>query len=168
MQWPGIFLYNAAWLIEIGAAVIILYYVFPAYKRTRHVGLLLLSFSSAIWAFDTICDHTIGQTPMTGLAYYGYRALRYSTYIAETILYTVGVLLLLRSFLRMKGFGGLQTAFDETGKIEVCQSVTCPSCGRTTVTCPSCGGIWELSPEEEAKKEFACTDCGKTFALRKE
>jgi hypothetical protein len=93
------FLRNAELTVLICANVVLLYSVYPAYKRTRNVGLLLLGYGYLISTFVTVCDLTIGRDRMSAPVYNGYHTVRAFCYIIDAVLCTVGLLLLLRAFL---------------------------------------------------------------------
>lgn len=93
------FLRDAESTVQLCVNVVLLYALYPAYRRTRNVGLLLLGYGYLIGTFDTICDLTIGRDRMSAPVYTGYHTVRAFSYIIDVILCTVGLLLLLRAFL---------------------------------------------------------------------
>jgi hypothetical protein len=101
MNWLH-FLFNAEGAIQICVNVVVLYALFPAYKQTKHKGFLLLFYAYLIGTFNTICDHTIGLSNMSGASYVAYHSERRLAYIADCILATAGVLLIIRSYLDLK------------------------------------------------------------------
>jgi purine-cytosine permease-like protein len=92
------FISSAEWVVQICANVVILCALYPLYKRTKNIAFLLLGYGYLIGTFNTICDQTIGLEHMTSAVYVGYRILRRLAYIADCLLCTAGLLLLLRTF----------------------------------------------------------------------
>jgi hypothetical protein len=99
MNWVHFF-YFAGHLLQIIANVIILYKIFPLYKRTKQLSFLLLFYAYLIGTFDTICDLTIGQNKMVGSTYIAYYSMRRLAYISDIVLFLIGFLLLLDSYIR--------------------------------------------------------------------
>jgi len=103
------FLYSAEGILQISANVVVLYCLYPAYKRTKHSGFLYLGFAYLIGTFDSICDQTIGLAHMVGTEYVVYHTERRLTYMVVVVLSLVGTLSLIRSFLTMHESGVMQT-----------------------------------------------------------
>ena len=80
-------LYNAHWVTGVAVSVTVLYSIYPAYKRTRSLALLLLGYAYLINAFLLICDQTIGRGHMTRPEYMVYRTLRQLTGIVDSVLF---------------------------------------------------------------------------------
>jgi hypothetical protein len=99
MEWLR-FIYNAGWVLQICANVVLLYSIYPAYKRTKHRAFLFLGYAYLISIFNTICDQTIGHNRMAGAGYFAYHTERGLAYIADTVLFTIGILLLVHPYLK--------------------------------------------------------------------
>jgi hypothetical protein len=97
------FLYQAEGLAWIAVNVTVLFMIYPAYRRTKSLALLLLGWAYLIGAFDSICDDTSGLTRLFGTDYNIYHTFRRFSDIVICILSGTGLILLVRSFLRLKG-----------------------------------------------------------------
>ena len=94
------FLSNTSALVTITANVIVIFYVFPAFKQTKRRALVLLGSACLLGIFDTLCDHTIGSNRMAHDDYVIYRTLRWFAHLVATGLETTGIVLLTQSYLR--------------------------------------------------------------------
>lgn len=100
MTWLA-FLSNASAVLHITADVIIIYYVFPAFRQTGQRAFLLIGVACMVGAFDTVCDHTIAYYPMGPDERLIYRTLRTLTYFLAVVLDAIGSVLLVQSYLRL-------------------------------------------------------------------
>src|SRR5438046_46920 len=73
--------------------------VWPAFKRTRNRGFLLIAFAFALGIFTTICDHTLATMRMSLLEWVFYRTIRRLSYFGDIICISVGVIVVTRSYL---------------------------------------------------------------------
>lgn len=95
------FLFHTSLVVQVTANLVVLSYVLPAFKRTRHRAFLLISVAFMIGTFDTVCDHTIGLDSMPHAQYVVYRTLRRLTYFSTIVLGAMGLVLLTRSYLQL-------------------------------------------------------------------
>src|SRR5215467_11128544 len=98
MSWLT-FLYYGNYALMVITAVMVLFAVAPAYKRTRLRPFLYFTFAFMLRLFDLICDYTIGRLRMPHGQYVAYRTLRMFTSFATVILLTLGIIMLTRSYL---------------------------------------------------------------------
>ena len=94
------FLFHTSAVVQITANVIVLFYVFPAYQRTKHRAFVLIGSACLLGTFDTIFDHTVGLEPMAHVDYIIVRTLRRFTYFISAGLDVAGVVWLTQSFLQ--------------------------------------------------------------------
>jgi protein-S-isoprenylcysteine O-methyltransferase Ste14 len=96
-------LFYTSYAITVIADVTVLFAVWPAYKRTRHRAFLYIAAALVLGIFDTVCDHTLGQSDMSPAQYIPYRTIRRFAYFADIILWATGLILLTRSYLAAIG-----------------------------------------------------------------
>ena len=94
------FLSNTDAVIHITADVVVIFYVFPAFRQTGQRAFVLIGSACLLGMFNTVCDHTIGRYPMASTDYLLYRTLRHLTYYVTVIFDTIGIVLLVQSYLR--------------------------------------------------------------------
>lgn len=96
------FLVGLSPVVTITANVSVLFYVTPAFKRTRNLAFLFLGCAALLGTFDTVCDHTVGLDSYRhgGSGYVAYRSLRRLTYIADCVLGAAGIVLLAQAALK--------------------------------------------------------------------
>ena len=99
MTWLRL-LSNLSAVVQITGNVIVMFYVFPAYRRTSHRAFLLIWLACLLGVFATICDHTIGLESMEPTQYLAYRTLRRITHFVDVGLDVVGVVWLTQSYLQ--------------------------------------------------------------------
>jgi hypothetical protein len=85
------------------ANVTILFYVVPAFKRTKNRAFLWIACASLLGTFDTVCDYTIGigSYRRGHPEYVTYRTFRKFTYFADCIFAATGVVLLARDAIKV-------------------------------------------------------------------
>lgn len=93
-------MYTASLVVTVAVDGTVLWFVLPAYSRTRHVGFLLIAIASAVGIAGTIWDHTVGQRSMDDGQLATYTTLRYLRYFIDSVLYGIGMIALTRTFLR--------------------------------------------------------------------
>jgi hypothetical protein len=93
------FLFHVSYAVTVIADITVLFFVWPAYKRTRQRAFLFLALAFAVGVFDTICDHTIGLIRMGHTDLIAYRTLRNVAHYGVIIFGAVGVILLTRLYL---------------------------------------------------------------------
>jgi hypothetical protein len=135
------FLYNAAVTAQIAGAVIVLYYLYPAYKRTKNKGLACIGFGYMLALFLKFFSFLIPSKSL-GSSYYWYYNLIQLVFIAELVAFPVGFIMLLRSWMRLEA--------------------------ALTLTCPKCGTGWELTSREAAQPLFICPQCDTPIDTGKE
>jgi hypothetical protein len=91
-------LFDAAETLYFAADIVVLFYVFPAYKRHKRRSLLLLFFASLLSAFVMFYDWTIGMRQLQETDYVILYSLRQVVSIAANILWVTGTLMFLRDF----------------------------------------------------------------------
>ena len=99
MTWL-IFLFHTSAVVHITANIIVMFYVFRAFRRTKHRAFLLIWFACLLGTFDTVYDHTIGLESMQHTQYVAFRTLRYFTYFAVVGLDATGIVWLTQSLLQ--------------------------------------------------------------------
>jgi hypothetical protein len=96
------FLNFHAFVPTVACSVILLFFLFPAYKRFRTKGLMFLSISSALIVFSIVFDRLYAPHPSDDLAVLEmYFFLHTVASYAALIFSTVGVLLFLRDYVRL-------------------------------------------------------------------
>ncbi len=93
------FLFWASYVITVVMDAAALAVVWPAFKRTRNRGFLLIAFAFALGIFTTVCDHTLATTRMSQLEWIFYRTIRRLSYFGDIICISVGVIFVTRSYL---------------------------------------------------------------------
>jgi len=94
------FLTNLSGIAQVTGNVIVLYYVLPAYRRTKHGAFILLGFAFMIATFDTVSDFTIGRDLMNPSSHLIYRTARRFSHLAVVGLETAAVVWLTQAYLR--------------------------------------------------------------------
>ena len=94
------FLFHTSAVVQITANIIVMFYVFPAFRRTKHRAFLLIWCACLLGTFDTVCDHTIGLEAMQHTQYVAFRTLRRLTYFTSVGLDAAGIVWLTQSFLQ--------------------------------------------------------------------
>jgi uncharacterized membrane protein len=88
-------------ILTICADVVVLFFVYPAYKKTRNLGLALLFFAYLIGVYDMISDYTFGRSHMpTPGSFQAWFLLRELGRYTSTILGAAGLIILVNSFVR--------------------------------------------------------------------
>jgi len=90
------FLLNLSLLVSVFTDAAVLIHVFPAFLRTKKKAFLILAIACVLGIIETVCDHTIvlhepGNT---------YFVIRRITYMTNSILWTIGVVLLTLPYLK--------------------------------------------------------------------
>jgi len=98
MQWLQ-FLFKISLLITVGADLIVLAHVFPAFRRTKNKAFLYISIACVFGIIDTVCDHLDVLQALQGDAYVIYRTLRRFGFFADIIFWTIGIVMIARPFL---------------------------------------------------------------------
>ena len=93
------FLNQLSLMLTVGADVLILFYVYPAFQRTRNKAFVLLGIACVLGIIDTVYDHVAVTGRMTDPGYILARTFRRFTYFANVILSTTGTLMLVQSYL---------------------------------------------------------------------
>jgi hypothetical protein len=95
-------LYDFEFVVYVATGVVLLFYVFPAFKRFRTRGLFFMTVSFALDVFVTVFDHTIGKrgTPNPN-DWWTYSLCREVVWMVAVILGTVGLLSFLRDYTRL-------------------------------------------------------------------
>ena len=104
------FLFNARWITFIASNVTVLYFLYPAYKRTKSLAIALLFYGYLLGTFLEITSRTIGKTHMTHVEWIGYWTLWDLTYIATCIIGATGFIVLLRDYLKLHASGAHDTS----------------------------------------------------------
>ncbi|MEO5912922.1 MAG: hypothetical protein ABIS50_01730 [Luteolibacter sp.] len=94
-------LYHATWLGQVAANVAVMICAYPAFKSTGHRAFFFILFGYLIGTFDTIFDHTtlpLHKGHPSFIAYLIARKLSYIVCITST---TTGLVLLIRSYMRL-------------------------------------------------------------------
>ena len=124
---------NAELTVEIAGGIIVLYNLYPVYKKTKNKGLAWIGFGYILSLFLVIFNLLMPASAW-GSAYQTYYILRRLGYITTGLVFPVGWILVLRFIT------GLDSAL--------------------TLTCPKCKTRWELSSREAAQPVFTCAECG--------
>ena len=98
MEWLR-FLFNLSLLISIGVDVIVLCYVFPAFRRTRNRAFLFIAIACVLGVVDTVWDHTVALQSVSDHDYIILRTFRRFAYFANCIFFGMGIVLLARPYL---------------------------------------------------------------------
>lgn len=83
-------------IITVTANVAVLYYVVPAFKRTRNRAFLWLGCAALLGTFDTLLDCTVGVDlhRKSRSEYETFRILRRCTYFGDCAFSATGIILL--------------------------------------------------------------------------
>jgi hypothetical protein len=98
LKWPDL-LFDLSLVITVGADVVVLYYSLAAFRRTKQIAFLLLTFSCGLDIIISVYDHTIGSQVSRTNHYIVFTTIRRFTYFATTVLWAAGTVLLTRAYL---------------------------------------------------------------------
>ena len=93
------FLNQLSLVISVGTDVLILFYVYPAFQRTRNKAFVLIAIACVLGIIDTVYDHIVVTTGMSNSDYIFARTFRRFTYFANVVLSTPGTIMLVQSYL---------------------------------------------------------------------
>ncbi len=89
-------------VVTITATIVIIYLVFPAYKRTKNKGFLFLGAGAFGSLFNTFIYHTLGNSPLHNPAGYHFAQYSYrSLFVVDGVLELIGMVIIIKSYLRL-------------------------------------------------------------------
>ena len=91
-------LFWISFVLSVFVSVTVLFAVVPAYWRTHDRAFLYLVFAYMLAIFDNVADHTIALWHVPLLQYIAYLLLRRMVYLADVVLFGLGVVSLTRSY----------------------------------------------------------------------
>ncbi len=86
--------------ITVAVDILVLCHVYPAFRRTRNKAFVFLAIACALGVIDTVYDHTVSLQTLSDHDYIIARTFRRFTHFVDEILWCIGVVLLVRPYLK--------------------------------------------------------------------
>jgi len=138
------FLHKLSLMIGLGVDAVILYYVVPAFRRTRNIAFLFIAIACVVSVIGTVSDCTVDYRGLSESDYILFKTLRYFGYCLDFIFWAIGVVLLVRTAL-----AGLQPIKKDDAEVPkvVVSHWKCSKCGEELegqfTSCWKCGATKE-------------------------
>jgi len=124
MAWLD-FLYNLSLLITVGADILVLCYVVPAFRRSKNRAFLFIAIACVVGIIDTICDHAVDARSLSESGYIVFRTFLRCGYFTDITFWALGIVSLTRTVLA----GSQPTKSDDEVPKVVVSHWKCSKCG---------------------------------------
>jgi hypothetical protein len=99
MSWLR-FLSHVSLVISVAVDAVVLCHVYPAFRRTGNKAFVFIVIACALGIIDTVYDHTVTLRFLSDNDYIVARTFRRFMYFADMICWGIGMVLLVRPYLK--------------------------------------------------------------------